>query len=722
MHRFILHASDQFLASKHKVTDVRSGQPPHRLGTATSEDFDNNVTDLTWAPPTMPESTHPASHTTDVIDVDALEEDVILPNAPRIPSVPLSDLEAEELLQPIIDIQSQFKLYNKKHFFNRIINTTVEYSTRMTLCAGTCTFRPPNVRIALSEPLLKFRPRSDLLSTLLHEMIHAYLFLTEGLARDGPDGHGPMFMSHVNRINNAEPAVNITPYHQFREEVEHYRVHHWRCEKCHNLIKRAMNRAPGSADQFWETHQTTCGGIYIKIAGPPKKEKPAKPPKHGAVAVTANAKDGVPKGVMKTFRIDDMLSGRLPKPKVKMAGCPVCGTLVKQHDLNNHLDSCLSESAVFTQPGNVPPPPQQTRLLPNVRSTSPFAQRDRATSPVRKRHRTARPENRTPRTVDKSGNYSGSLHEELISPNNGENSVLAADDVTKYIVDPDVLREIALAPKKFSLEQVDRIFSNPPPKVSPPKHANREDGIKDFLHSLIHPETASSREKQAIAMINPLRLGYAAEPISLRKTAERLSLSSHDLMEFIEENSREDGNRRLVLPEQCLDMLLSSKGPISRHGHPSRTKRRPPLTNSAREGSGRTRKRDSETLGPTSRSLGHTEPDRRQLLTSRDVKQRGRSKVCPICENHVVELNFDKHISSCVEVAQAQEHDPRGRKRSGSREERHRTSGEQERSQKVASVVEKGMRCPICDVALSREELSVHVARCMTSTGLADAF
>lgn len=53
--------------------------------------------------------------------------------------------------------------------------------------------------ITLSEPLLKLRPRKDLVETLLHEMIHAYLFVTHN-NRD-KDGHGPEFQKHMHRIN-----------------------------------------------------------------------------------------------------------------------------------------------------------------------------------------------------------------------------------------------------------------------------------------------------------------------------------------------------------------------------------------------------------------------------------------------------------------------------------------------------------------------------------------
>ena len=49
----------------------------------------------------------------------------------------------------------------------------------MTLCAGSCanTYGVSCV-IKLSAPLLRFRTPNELKETLLHEMIHAFLFIT----------------------------------------------------------------------------------------------------------------------------------------------------------------------------------------------------------------------------------------------------------------------------------------------------------------------------------------------------------------------------------------------------------------------------------------------------------------------------------------------------------------------------------------------------------------
>lgn len=64
-------------------------------------------------------------------------------------------------------------------------------------------------------------------------------------------------------------------------EVEHYRTHHWMCNKCGNMVKRSMNRAPQEADCWrragsscrdprcsWHMHLRHCGGEFVKVKEP----------------------------------------------------------------------------------------------------------------------------------------------------------------------------------------------------------------------------------------------------------------------------------------------------------------------------------------------------------------------------------------------------------------------------------------------------------------------
>jgi hypothetical protein len=78
------------------------------------------------------------------------------------------------------DVHEMFTYYDETYFDGRLTQNAVvvEWSSRMTTCAGTCSFRRSRgmmgmCRIALSEPLLRYRGATDVKETLLHEMIHA---------------------------------------------------------------------------------------------------------------------------------------------------------------------------------------------------------------------------------------------------------------------------------------------------------------------------------------------------------------------------------------------------------------------------------------------------------------------------------------------------------------------------------------------------------------------
>lgn len=179
-----------------------------------------------------------------------------------------------EMLDPNPDIHGLFLAFNRQYFWSTLNSVMIQWSKRMTVCAGLCRYQNGFCSISLSEPLLKLRPRKDLVETLLHEMIHAYLFLTNNKDHNNRDGHGPEFCKHMYRINVAA-GTKITIYHDFNEEVKVYKVHEWKCNgPCqykrpfYGSVKRCMNRAPGPYDRWWTHHQATCGGIFTKIKEP----------------------------------------------------------------------------------------------------------------------------------------------------------------------------------------------------------------------------------------------------------------------------------------------------------------------------------------------------------------------------------------------------------------------------------------------------------------------
>ncbi|NXL89482.1 SPRTN protein, partial [Alectura lathami] len=216
--------------------------------------------------------------------------------------------EAWELLDPCPDVQGLFTQFNET--LSDFIHC--ESTQHLTLCfclpfscAGLCKYegRSGTCLIRLSEPILKLRPRKNLVETLLHEMIHALLFVTN--KDENRAAHGPEFHKHMNRINRLTGA-NVTVFHNFYDEVNLYRQHWWRCNgPCQYMrpffgyVKRSMNRAPSAQDFWWAVHQRNCGGTFIKVKEPekiPKKGKKKTEPKKQLKSKLTN-KDKVCKDV-----------------------------------------------------------------------------------------------------------------------------------------------------------------------------------------------------------------------------------------------------------------------------------------------------------------------------------------------------------------------------------------------------------------------------------------
>jgi len=105
-----------------------------------------------------------------------------------------------------------------------------------------------------------------------------------------------------------EEGYAISVYHSFNDEVDHYRVHWWRCVGCALLIKRSMNREPSEKDCreyrkdrskmrpctdnrcLWHSHVKRCGAKFEKIKSPDPKPKP--PPKEKKTHPDDKAKKG----------------------------------------------------------------------------------------------------------------------------------------------------------------------------------------------------------------------------------------------------------------------------------------------------------------------------------------------------------------------------------------------------------------------------------------------
>lgn len=233
-----------------------------------------------------------------------------------------------ELSDPTPDVYRLFREFDRHFFWGRLACVELKWSARMTRCAGVCSFQPSSrfCSIRLSRPLLTLRPRRDLVQTLLHEMIHGYLFVTGN--RDSRQEHGPEFHRHMWRINRAA-NVNITVYHTFHEEVREQLGHWWRCEGVCRLkppyfgfVRRSMNRAPSPRDFWWPQHSQTCGGTFVKIREPENYTKKQKGKRSEQVGKT---KPGQPAGKSSDVK-QEGIRKYFPAGSFEKAVSPVVGS------------------------------------------------------------------------------------------------------------------------------------------------------------------------------------------------------------------------------------------------------------------------------------------------------------------------------------------------------------------------------------------------------------
>lgn len=262
----------------------------------------------------------------------------------------------------------------------------------MTSCGGTCTRMLGGAVIRLSKPLLSLRPLKDTKDVLLHEMIHAHM-MVHGIRDNDPGGHGDIFKRKMREINDSrvpdmhrpEGGYHISVFHTMFAEVAYYRQHHWKCERCGDVVKRSINRKPQKADCRWRTgeqnckdvtcrwhlHTSYCGGEYVKIKEPEgylKKQK-KKENMGGDGGNTSKHSDGT-EGILKfvskmvpdvagreeeeevvdltmndtrTQDIVDLTESVMNVNKMKGLSCPLCGLPCGDGEfglqfLNEHLD------------------------------------------------------------------------------------------------------------------------------------------------------------------------------------------------------------------------------------------------------------------------------------------------------------------------------------------------------------------------------------------------
>uniref|UniRef100_A0A1Y9HB72 SprT-like domain-containing protein n=1 Tax=Anopheles farauti TaxID=69004 RepID=A0A1Y9HB72_9DIPT len=122
--------------------------------------------------------------------------------------------------------------------------------------------------IALNGPLLSLRPRIEIISIVLHEMIHA-LLKVDGI-KEPNNGHGNNFRKIMTFLNSML-QTNISFNHKLNNTSLTCRNQWYRCTGiCHNYepffgIVRSPDGPPGLQNEWWKEHAVSCGGTFYKI-------------------------------------------------------------------------------------------------------------------------------------------------------------------------------------------------------------------------------------------------------------------------------------------------------------------------------------------------------------------------------------------------------------------------------------------------------------------------
>ena len=122
----------------------------------------------------------------------------------------------------LIPVLPLFLKLNRQYFQNSLFQAgvprvSVRWSDRrMCTTAGmyrrkTNLFGVKASEIILSRPVLEHLPQKALMSTLCHEMIHAWIDLVLKVE----EVHGPNFYQRMAEINSAQKDFQVTVHHSF---------------------------------------------------------------------------------------------------------------------------------------------------------------------------------------------------------------------------------------------------------------------------------------------------------------------------------------------------------------------------------------------------------------------------------------------------------------------------------------------------------------------------
>eukprot|EP01084_Bolivina_argentea_P190511 327359_1 len=262
-----------------------------------------------------------------------------------------------QLINP--NIHHLFNKYNYSFFDNKLHSVQLKWNYREKFNAGYCKYNT-NTNICvieLSALLLQYRNTKEVIETLIHEMIHSYLYIKQ-LNHDRTS-HGCRFLSIMNVINylciNKNNNLNISVRHGYTNEIEMNKSHKWKCNGiCSRIIYRPICRPPGKHEIWWNKHQIECGGIYKIVEINSNKHNLNSFEWEQKILLKQQEKERIKSEKklkkqkrnkcnneqQKTNKRNWNGNNKQNNVTLNIVDCPICGISVHRFMINEHLDEC----------------------------------------------------------------------------------------------------------------------------------------------------------------------------------------------------------------------------------------------------------------------------------------------------------------------------------------------------------------------------------------------
>lgn len=139
------------------------------------------------------------------------------------------------MLPDVAELQLLFAELNNLHFNGEIPAHRIAYNARFGNLAGRITYKPPLIELSPKHFKDNYQAMRD---TLLHEMIHAWLY-----ARGENPGHTPAFKKKMRELGLSSIYHDLGTAPPLNGSTKRYII---RCERC-GLEALRKRKPPGGA-------------------------------------------------------------------------------------------------------------------------------------------------------------------------------------------------------------------------------------------------------------------------------------------------------------------------------------------------------------------------------------------------------------------------------------------------------------------------------------------